>query len=246
MGTITVLLIIFFPFCSGIFTIYLFTKLDQSKYQVRGVVGPYFAAIALLFGLFASLSAGDVWQRLNVENNLIVSEVNSLRTMLRIADGMVEHSEIKDKIYKEVDKFIKVEYALAEMEKNTGDTKNIIASKPLQAFFTILLDTKNFMGNTLAQSSLLNIIIDVKDYRFHRLELLKSHISIYKLILIIVLGVLTQFSIALCHAGNTRALISTVFLFSMAFSVTMFFLTIFENNSIFASILNLEPFLDVF
>jgi hypothetical protein len=32
----------------------------------------------------------------------------------------------------------------------------------------------------------------------------------------------------------------------MAFSVTMFFLTIFENNSIFASILNLEPFLDVF
>ena len=86
----------FFPFCSGIFTIYLFTKLDQSKYQVRGVVGPYFAAIALLFGLFASLSAGDVWQRLNVENNLIVSEVNSLRTMLRIADGMVENFEIKD------------------------------------------------------------------------------------------------------------------------------------------------------
>ena len=30
-----------------------------------------------------------------------------------------------------------------------------------------------------------------------------------------------------------------------AFSVTMFSLTIFENNSIFASILDFEPFLDV-
>jgi len=66
--TITIIL---FPILSGVFTIYAFNKLDQSKYQVRGVMPPYFAALVLMFSLFASLTAGDVWQRISKENTLI-------------------------------------------------------------------------------------------------------------------------------------------------------------------------------
>lgn len=48
------------PLLMGLFTVRLFNRIDNSKFQVRGIVGPYFAALALLFGLFSSLTASDV------------------------------------------------------------------------------------------------------------------------------------------------------------------------------------------
>ena len=39
------------------------TTLELSKRSIRGVVAPFFVSIALIFGLFASLIASEIWQK---------------------------------------------------------------------------------------------------------------------------------------------------------------------------------------
>lgn len=53
-----------------------FYHLDKSRFTVRGVVGPYFAAVALLFSLFASLLATEVWGKVSKQDLAVKSELN--------------------------------------------------------------------------------------------------------------------------------------------------------------------------
>ena len=80
------------PLLMGVVTVFLFIRIDNSRFQVRGIVGPYFAALALLFGLFSSLTASDVWQRIGKANTLICAEVNSLSSLLRLSETLGSNS----------------------------------------------------------------------------------------------------------------------------------------------------------
>jgi len=236
--TITIIL---FPILSGVFTIYAFNKLDQSKYQVRGVTPPYFAALVLMFSLFASLTAGDVWQRISKENALITSEADSLRSILRYSD-FIDASH-KAKVVDLVERYKINELRLNSATQNTGEIY-VGVNQAWLDLYKIAMDPQFRAKNSLLQEKFLTTVLQLKSDRFQRIESSKSHISIYKLIVITIFGVLTQFAIALCHAGEFRALVATVTLFSVAFSVAMGFLTIFESNSMFASLISFEPFID--
>ena len=128
--------------------------------------------------------------------------------------------------------------------QNTGEIY-VGINQAWAGLYKIAMDSQFITKNSHLQEKFLSTVLDLKSFRFQRLESSKSHISIYKLIVITIFGVLTQFAIALCHAGEFRALLATVTLFSVAFSVAMGFLTIFESNSIFASLISFEPFIDV-
>lgn len=237
--TITIIL---FPLLSGIFTIYAFNKLDHSKFQVRGVTPPYFAALVLMFSLFASLTAGDVWQRISKDNALITSEADSLRSILRYSEYL--DATNKEKVIELVEHYKLNELRLNSATQNTGEIY-VGINQAWAGLYKIAMDSQFITKNSHLQEKFLSTVLDLKSFRFQRLESSKSHISIYKLIVITIFGVLTQFAIALCHAGEFRALLATVTLFSVAFSVAMGFLTIFESNSIFASLISFEPFIDV-
>jgi len=239
---VLIIISILFPIISGAFTIYAFNKLDQSKYQVRGVAGPYFAALALLFGLFGSLTAGDVWQRIAKDNTLIASEADSLRSILRFAEFIDD--ENKEKVIDLISSYKINEMRLNTATQSTGEIY-VGVNQAWLGLYKLGMDSQFISKNPLIQAKFLSTVLELKSYRFQRIESSKSHISIYKLIVIAIFGVLTQFAIALCHSGQIRALFATVTLFSVAFSVAMGALTIFESNSMFASLISFEPFADV-
>src|SRR4051812_44365747 len=58
------------PFLLGVAVCLVFRFLDRSRFAIRGVVGPYFASVALLFAVFSSLLADELWQRQNREDVL--------------------------------------------------------------------------------------------------------------------------------------------------------------------------------
>ena len=51
------------PILLGVLVILGLEALDRTRFPVRGISPSYFASVALLFGLFASLVATDAWQR---------------------------------------------------------------------------------------------------------------------------------------------------------------------------------------
>ncbi len=229
-----------FPLLSGGLVVYGFNKLDQSSYQVKGVVGPYLAALALLFGLFASLTAGDVWQRVSKANAQITSEANAMRNLLRISDAMNQPELQVNQILHD---YIDSEILIEEVIKQTGEV-NINATPALEALFKIAVNPANF-PNAVVQAEFFKSVVQLRSARFERLEGNKTHLALYKLCILTLFGVLTQVAIAFCHPANFRALLCSVMLFSIAFSSTMGFITIFESNQVFSSLLNVSQFNDV-
>lgn len=228
------------PLLMGALTVYLFNCLDNSRFQVRGVVGPYFAALALLFGLFSSLTASDVWQRIGKANTLVCTEVNSLRSLLRISETLGPNAtKIKSTIDDYVEEIQQSEFI---------DKKDIPSAMPVESLnhlYQIAAEPANFNNITPIQAEFLKSLEQVRSSHLERIELRKTHLSSTKLLIIFIFGLLTQFSIALCHAGNSRASWASVMLFSVAFSAAITVLTVFENPANFSSMISTSALADI-
>lgn len=228
------------PLLMGALTVYLFNRLDNSRFQVRGVVGPYFAALALLFGLFSSLTASDVWQRIGKANTLVCAEVNSLRSLLRLSETLGPNAT---KIKTTINDYVK------EIQQSEFiDKKDIPSAMPVESLnrlYQIAADPANFNNVAPVQAEFLESLEQVRSAHLERIELRKTHLSSTKLLIIFIFGLLTQFSIALCHAGNSRASWASVMLFSVAFSAAITVLTVFENPANFSSMISTSALADI-
>ncbi len=228
------------PILMGVLTVYLFNFIDNSKFQVRGIVGPYFAALALLFGLFSSLTASDVWQRIGKANTLVSTEVNALRQLLRLSETLGPNSiKIKSNVNDYVSEIQQFEFS------HKKDIPSAMPVEALNRLYLIAADPANFNNISPIQSEFLRALEQVRSAHLERIELRKTHLSNTKLLIIFIFGMLTQFSIALCHAGNTRANWASVMLFSVAFSAAITVLTIFENPANFSSMISTSSLADI-
>ena len=189
-----------------------FIYLDQSRFAVRGVVGPYFAALALLFGLYASLLATEVWQRISREGVLLRAEVGALQAMGGIAQGV---GGDKRAILEAIDG-----YAGAMAGGNAGGLVDATAS-PLRRLYGVAADKELFQGNTSSNAAFYGQIEVLRSSRGQRAQLMVEHIEPIKTFSLLLFGFLTQISIAFCHAGNRRAIGLTVMLFSVGFAAAI-------------------------
>ena len=235
-------LLIIYPIFSALCIVFIFYKLDKSEFAIHGVAPSYISSLALTFGLFASLTAGDVWKRIDQENTFITAEANSLRTILRISDNFFNNTEKSDEAREYVKDYIINEQRLLTATRNTGEIYTA-PSQPLTKLLQ-LYKSEDFTNDPLIRETYLKTVIELRSARFQRLEAAKSHLNIYKLLGIAIFGTLTQIAIVLSHAGNFRAQFASVFLFSGAFVAIMGLLTIFESNKVFASLVSFTPFLD--
>ena len=240
---LTIITFTLLPFLSGAIFLFLLFKLENSKFKVSGVAPSYISSLALTFGLFASLTATDVWRRIDQENNYLVAEANSLRTIRRFADIFAENPEIKNELRGHLTNYINNEQRLLTATRNTGEIYTA-SSQPLTEMFNLVAENK-ITANARINEKILDELITLRKSRFQRLETAKSHLNIFKLIGIVIFGMLTQIAIGLGHAGNFRAQVASVLLFSAAFSAIMGLLTIFENNSVFSYLIIFTPFFDV-
>jgi hypothetical protein len=58
------------------------------KHSARGISPSYFASVALLFALFASLVFSEVWGKITMTNALMTKQANSLRALLRLSEPL--------------------------------------------------------------------------------------------------------------------------------------------------------------
>ncbi len=229
------------PIVMGILTVVLFNYIDQSKFQVRGVVGPYFAALALLFGLFTSLTASDIWQRAGKANTLVCTEANSLASLLEISKIMAPAEAV-------IIKSVVRDYTRETQTIEFSDTKQALSTNAVEALhrlYAIAASPVNFNHVVPIQTEFLKSLEQARGAHLERIELKKRHLVPTKLLIIFIFGLLTQFSIALCHAGNTRASWASVMLFSLAFSAAVSVLTKFADPIGFSSMISATAIADI-
>lgn len=212
------------PLVLGILVLIALDWLDRTRYPVRGISPSYFASVALLFGLFASLAATEAWQRTNKTSAALATEVSDLRALLRIAETLkVEGTQIRHAVNSYV----------ADVRTNElGNSVRGAAGPPpkaLQQLYLIGASGTAFNNNSSLNTSYLQSLESLRMARVQRLELAHSRIPTRHFAILMLMGLLTQIAIGFSHSGNRTALVYSVMLFSVAFGAAVHFIQAFDD-----------------
>ena len=226
------------PIVLGIVVCMFFDKLDVTRFAVRGVGAPYFAAIALAFGLFGSLFVSELWQKAYRINTALTSEMSSLRGMLRITEVLPEQPSPAVEM---VNRYVQyVSQWELQNEASVDENRHGVSLSIIQDLFKFAAMPANFGGNAVLNQTFLDDLNDVRGARFARLQIEQSHASGLKITFLFILGLLTQIAIALCHSGQRRASWASVMLFSVTFSATMAMVSMIDTP-VSSRLVSLKP-----
>ena len=219
----SILIITAIPLVTGFISVLLVSSLLGTKFEVKGIVAPYFMSVAIMFALFASLMVEDTWMEISRANNLIMKQINSLKATESLGQSLAQgNTELRELTKK---------YVLQDIKANQQlNIERTFSLRELPALFEL----QNYVLNDESDSPLLKSrlflhIDELRDLRLERLELKETHSGHLKLTILLLLGVLTQIAIAMCHSGDRTASNYTVGLFTVAFVITVFFTYAFDD-----------------
>jgi len=219
----SILIITAIPLVTGFISVLLVSSLLGTKFEVKGIVAPYFMSVAIMFALFASLMVEDTWMEISRANNLIMKQINSLKAIESLGQSLPQgNTELKALTKK---------YVLQDIKANQQlNIERTFSLRELPALFELQNYVLNDESDSLLLKSRLFLHIDeLRDLRLERLELKETHSGHLKLTILLLLGVLTQLAIAMCHSGDRTASNYTVGLFTVAFVITVFFTYAFDD-----------------
>ncbi len=200
--------------------------------RTTGVVGPYFNAVAVLFGLFAALLASDVWLKTNEAKRAVLAESHAVETLAYFARA----SGLEDTIVPLLKEYAKAASAEDPYTPNIGPAKNDTDKAYLELLTAI---TKVGGIDASVRSGMLTTAHNLLRAHGTRLNLANDVTAPIKWAAMIVLGVLTQLALLLVHVDNPRAMRAAVGLFTVAFSFCLVIVAIFDAP--FEMILADEP-----
>lgn len=220
------------PIILGVGVIGFMRMYTKWKYSARGISPSYFASVALLFALFASLIFSEVWGKITRTNELMTQQANSLRALLRMTeplgpDSIKVANAVKNYIQKIRDQEVNDEMLA---QKGFSEYKQKSFNKgTYQEFYRIAADSSLFIGHPHMQNAFYTELESVREAWFARREIRKQNIPSSKIIVLFIFGFFTQLAIAYSHIGNDNATRATVMLFSLAFTISIALLTYIDN-----------------
>jgi hypothetical protein len=190
-----------------------------------GVVGPFFVSVGLLFGLFATFLAVDVWERVSVSNRSLELEVGALQTIKQLSQAIGE-------VGKAVDAAVE-DYAIVTLNeewKNDRNPRSAAADDALGRLAGAIIDPKIAeAAGSAAQAALLTCFHELREARATRIHIASTHSDPYKWATVILLGILTQVALVFCHIGDRKAQFVALLLFSTGFAITLIALGVHER-----------------
>jgi len=227
------------PLLLGAAVCVAFYYLDRTRFAVRGVAGPYFAALALIFGLYASLMTGEVWQKISRVNDLLDTQVSALQSLASISQSVAPgDTRVLTAVKAYAD-------ALAANDRLPPVPEKPLPGlqAPLQQLYAIGADADFFKGHAPQNSSFMSALETLRFAHLERSKLRVQGLDAAKLVSLLIFGLLTQIAIAFCHAGNQRAISTTVMLFSVSFSVAVAVMALLDGAIRFADAAHVIPYL---
>jgi hypothetical protein len=185
---------------------------------LNGVVAPFFTAVSVLFALLTGFLGNDVgdrnkraWQAVNTESTAAhavytlsvasASDMQDIRTALR-------------------------DYLQSAIKDEWPDLANKGASPKTEEAYARLLREVSDPGIAQAagnpvHNALLNGVLRLGEARSARVAIASDHTTELKWISVLILGLITQISLAAVHLDKTRAQLTAIVLFSCAAVVAL-------------------------
>lgn len=201
------------------------SPLTRPIHSLGGVVSPFFNAIAILFALLTGFLANDVGDRNRLANRAVQAEAGELRNIytLSIASAS-DMAEIRTALKAYVASVITDEWpAMAEGK---------LSPRTSAAYDDLLRKVSDpaiaAESGAAIHAALLNVTVRMSTTRNERLALASDHTNDLKWIVVILLGLITQVSIALVHLEQPRAFMTALLVFATAAVITLGFIALQE------------------
>ena len=183
-----------------------------------GIAGPFFASVAVLFGLFSAFLANDVQHWKTDLKNAVFREADGIRTILRLAEALGPTGvPITKATVDYAQSVISNEWqAMWHRDGSSEDLealRNLILAVPSPGLTNAL--------PTAAHQAMLDGLVEMRQGRLARLTLAAGMTDNLNWSAMLVLGVLTQVAVAVVQLDRLRPQALALFVFTTAFAATM-------------------------
>jgi hypothetical protein len=183
-----------------------------------GITGPFFASVAVMFGLFAAFLANDVQRRDSDAQAAVLREADSVRTILRISEGLGQQADpVKAAVINYAQSVLDEE--LPAMRQRGMIAEDLEALRNLGV--TMLAPSFTSSAPPAAQNAMLSGLISLRGARLQRLTLAGDTSAPINWLATIMLGILTQIAIAVVQLDKVRPQALALFVFTTAFATTV-------------------------
>jgi hypothetical protein len=212
-------LILFYGICATII-VWLcgFSALRARVLTLGGVVAPFFGATSVLFALLTGFLGSDVGDRGRQAWRAVNGEATAASAVYTLSiASKPDMQDIRAALRDYLQSAITDEWPHIAV--------NGAASKTDEAYARLLREVSDpNITQTAGQpvhAALLNAVLRVAEARSTRISLASDHSNELKWISVLILGVITQISLALVHLDRPRAQIAAICLFSAAAVVAL-------------------------
>jgi hypothetical protein len=183
-----------------------------------GIAGPFFASVAVLFGLFSAFLANDVQHRNAEVNAAIFREADGLRTILRLDEALgAAGNQVTAAAVGYVQSVLTKEWPA--MQKRVSAAEDLGALRNLT--FAMLAPELIAALPTSVHQAMLQGLLEVRQARLERLALTAGGIEPMNWLAMLILGVLTQIAVAVVQLERLRPQALALFVFTTAFAATV-------------------------
>jgi len=183
-----------------------------------GVQGPFFASVAVMFGLFAAFLANEVQRRDAEAQSALLREADGVRTILRFSEALGEVGvPVKVAATDYAQYVIDEELPAIREHGAVSDDLGAIRNLTLALLAPPLTDS----APPAAHSAMLEGLVEIRQARLGRHTLAGGVSSPLNWLAVIALGILTQTAIAIVQLDKIRPQILALFVFTTAFAATV-------------------------
>ena len=218
LGIVLVPFILLYSLAAGIVWLTHLSPLRPFFVTCIGVTGPFFASVAVLFGLFSAFLASDVDHRNAELKAAIFREADGIRTILRLAETAgVEGQQLTAAVVAYAHSVLTKEWP-AMRERNV-ESEDLGALRNLMT--AVLSPQQKGTMSAATQQALLQGLIEVRQARLGRLSLARGASDRMNWLAMLALGILTQVAIAVVQLERLRPQALALFVFTTAFATTV-------------------------
>jgi hypothetical protein len=183
-----------------------------------GIAGPFFASVAVLFGLFSAFLANDVQHRNAEVKAAIFREADGIRTILRLDEPLgAVGSPVTTAVVAYVQSVLTKEWPA--MQNRVGAAEDLGAVRNL--ILAVLAPELTAAVPTSVHQAILDGLAEVRQARLERLTLTAGGIAPMNWLAMLILGVLTQIAVAVVQLDRLRPQALALFVFTTAFAATV-------------------------
>ena len=201
-----------------------------------GVVAPFFASVGIVFAVFAAFLGADIWQRVQSSNQSLEREVAGVQSILQIAEALEGRGA---PIAAHARRYVNA--TLNEELSGRGSSRSAVPDGHLEDLAHAILELSDADAvHRVAQGAMLAAYEAIWHGRATRRYIADTHSDPYKWIAVMVLGILTQVSLTLCHLDKPKPLVAALTVFTLSFIVTLVALAMHERPLADPSLVSLD------